>query len=212
MTEISAQVSLYSSDQEGLRSTFNEVLRIFQSREVKVIPGSMSLVAVGSEELVITAVQSAFRHVSGQERVVMVVTFSNSRSILEKTRDDIVTFKAIGYVQNAFPEPDLPEKISDGESRIILNPELLEGLQGIEPGNQIVVLFYFHQSEGYDLLQHPRGDRTRPVRGVFSLRSPRRPNPIGMTVVDLIDIEGNVLRVRGLDAINGTPILDLKLV
>jgi tRNA-Thr(GGU) m(6)t(6)A37 methyltransferase TsaA len=60
------------------------------------------------------------------------------------------------------------------------------------------------------LLQHPRGDRNRPRRGVFALRSPRRPNPIGITVVDLIDVQGNVLRVQGLDAINGTPVLDIK--
>jgi tRNA (Thr-GGU) A37 N-methylase len=71
--------------------------------------------------------------------------------------------------------------------------------------------FYFHRSAGYELSQHPRGDRTRPKRGVFTLRSPRRPNPIGVTVVDLLGVEGNVLRVRGLDACNGTPILDLKL-
>ncbi|MBN2390399.1 MAG: SAM-dependent methyltransferase, partial [Anaerolineae bacterium] len=55
-----------------------------------------------------------------------------------------------------------------------------------------------------------QGDRNRPRRGVFALRSPRRPNPIGVTVVDLVAIQGNVLRVLGLDAINGTPLLDLK--
>ena len=74
-----------------------------------------------------------------------------------------------------------------------------------------MVLFYFHRSTGYELSQHPCGDRTRPKRGVFTLRSPHRPNPIGVTVVELLAINGNVLRVRGLDACNGTPILDLKL-
>jgi formylmethanofuran dehydrogenase subunit E len=73
-----------------------------------------------------------------------------------------------------------------------------------------MVVFYFHRSRGFDLLQHPRGDKSRPRRGVFSLRSPRRPNPIGVTVVDLVAIDGNVLHVQGLDAINGTPVLDLK--
>ena len=80
----------------------------------------------------------------------------------------------------------------------------------MEPGQQVMVLFYFHRSDGYDLLQHPRGDRSRPTRGVFTLRSPRRPNPIGVTIVDIVAVEGNVLRVRGLDALNGTPVLDLK--
>ena len=75
-----------------------------------------------------------------------------------------------------------------------------------------MVVFHFHRSRGYELLQHPRGDPSRPRRGVFALRSPRRPNPIGLTVVDLLAIEGNVLRVRGLDAFAGTPVLDLKPV
>jgi tRNA-Thr(GGU) m(6)t(6)A37 methyltransferase TsaA len=73
-----------------------------------------------------------------------------------------------------------------------------------------MVVFYFHRSQGFDLLQHPQGDRSRPRRGVFALRSPRRPNPVGVTVVDLVAVAENVLRVRGLDAINGTPVLDLK--
>ncbi len=96
------------------------------------------------------------------------------------------------------------------ESRIILDPGLVEGLTGVEPGQKLMVIFHFHRSPGYALLQHPRGDETRPRRGVFALRSPRRPNPIGVTMVDLVAIDGNVLRVRGLDALNGTPVLDLK--
>jgi len=121
-----------------------------------------------------------------------------------------VTFYPIGYVENEFDEPTAPEDIRSVESRIILDPYLVEGLSGIEACQQIMVIFYFHRSEGYNLLQHPRGDQSRPECGVFSLRSPNRPNPIGVTNVDLIGIEGNVLRVRGLDAIDGTPVLDLK--
>jgi tRNA (adenine37-N6)-methyltransferase len=118
---------------------------------------------------------------------------------------------SIGYVENAFDNLEAPDLIRSAESRIILQPSLVEGLKGFEPGQQIMVIYYFHRSpEGFDLLQHPRGDRSQPARGVFALRSPRRPNPIGVTVVDLISIEGNVLRVLGLDAINGTLVLDLK--
>ena len=80
------------------------------------------------------------------------------------------------------------------------------------PGQKIAVIFYLHRSQGFDLLQHPQGDGRRPRRGVFALRSPLRPNPIGLTVVDLVAVEGNVVRVQGLDAINGTPVLDLKPV
>jgi tRNA-Thr(GGU) m(6)t(6)A37 methyltransferase TsaA len=100
----------------------------------------------------------------------------------------------------------------DIESRIVLDPALSEGLQGLESGQHVMVLFHFHHSEGYDLLQHPRGDTSRPKRGVFALHTPRRPNRIGVTTVDLMAVEGNVLRVRGLDAIHGTPVLDIKLV
>ena len=124
--------------------------------------------------------------------------------------EETITYKAIGPVENAFDEPAAPDQIKAVESRIVLDPRLVEGLQGLEAGQQLMVIFHFHRSQGYELRQHPRGDRSRPRRGVFALRSPNRPNPIGVTTVDLVALEGNVLRVRGLDAINGTPVLDLK--
>lgn len=124
--------------------------------------------------------------------------------------DPSITFQPIGHVENEFDEPIPPDEMRQADSRIILNPEVTLGLTGLEPGQQIVVVFHFHLIEGYDLLQHRRGDPAQPKRGVFALRSPRRPNPIGITTVDLLAIQGNVLRVHGLDAINGTPVLDLK--
>lgn len=124
---------------------------------------------------------------------------------------ETIVYKPIGHVENVFDEPDRPEKIRAVESRIVLDPELVEGLYGLEPGQRVMVVFHFHRSQGFDLFQHPCGDKNRPQRGVFALRSPRRPAPIGVSVVDLVAIEGNLLRVRGLDAINGTPVLDLKL-
>jgi len=121
-----------------------------------------------------------------------------------------IVYRAIGHVENDFDAPTAADRLRSADSRIVLDPTLTEGLQGLEPGQQVMVLFHFHLSQGFDLLQHPRGDKSRPRRGVFGLRSPRRPNPIGVTVVELVAVEGNVLRVRGLDAINGTPVLDLK--
>lgn len=121
-----------------------------------------------------------------------------------------IAFQAIGHVENRFHEPAPAPEIRASESRIVLDPSLTDGLRGLESGQQILVIFCFHRSQGFDLLQYPRGDSSRPRRGVFSLRSPRRPNPVGVTVVDLVAVEENVLRVRGLDAINGTPVLDLK--
>lgn len=119
-------------------------------------------------------------------------------------------FRAIGYVENEYREPTEPDTLRASRSRIVLVPDLMEGLTGLVPGMTLLVVFVFHRAEGYDLLQHPRGDRSRPKRGVFALRSPNRPNPIGVTEVELLTIEGNILTVRGLDAIHGTPVLDLK--
>ncbi|MBN1149303.1 MAG: tRNA (N6-threonylcarbamoyladenosine(37)-N6)-methyltransferase TrmO [Anaerolineales bacterium] len=121
-----------------------------------------------------------------------------------------ITYRAIGYVENDYPWPATADEIRAHESRIILDPALVDGLQGLEVGQQVMVIFYFHLSENFELRQHPRGDQSRPRRGVFSLRSPRRPNPIGVTIVELVAIQDNVLRVRELDAVDGTPVLDLK--
>jgi tRNA-Thr(GGU) m(6)t(6)A37 methyltransferase TsaA len=97
-------------------------------------------------------------------------------------------------------------------SRIVLNPDMAPGLDGLERETRLLVVFRFHLAEDYELHQHPRGDRSRPRRGVFALRSPRRPNSIGVTEVDLLEIRGNEILVRGLDAVDGTPVLDLKPV
>jgi tRNA-Thr(GGU) m(6)t(6)A37 methyltransferase TsaA len=123
-----------------------------------------------------------------------------------------ITFNPIGYVENDFNAPARPETMAAAESRVVLGPELVEGLRGLKAGQRVMVVFHFHLVRSYALLQHPRGDRSRPRRGVFALHTPYRPNPIGVTVVDLLWVEGNVLGVRGLDALNGTPILDIKLV
>jgi tRNA-Thr(GGU) m(6)t(6)A37 methyltransferase TsaA len=119
-------------------------------------------------------------------------------------------FRAIGHVENRFLEPTIPDALNASPSRIVLAPDLLEGLIGLEPGAALLVVFVFHRARDYDLLQHPRGDCTRPKRGVFALRSPNRPNPIGISRVELLSIEENVLTVRDLDALDGTPVLDLK--
>jgi tRNA-Thr(GGU) m(6)t(6)A37 methyltransferase TsaA len=123
-----------------------------------------------------------------------------------------VTFIPIGYVENDFDAPATPETIASAESRIVVAPEFVEGLTGLEAGQKAMIVFHFHLVQSYALLQHPRGDRSRPRRGVFALHTPYRPNPIGVTVVDLLAVEGNVLQARGLDALNGTPVLDIKLV
>jgi len=120
------------------------------------------------------------------------------------------TFRPIGFIKNGFPLGTPRDTLVAAESRISLNPEFVPGLSGLESQPRVLVVFFFHQSQDWDLKQHPRGDETRPKRGVFALRSPRRPNGVGVTEVELLGIQENVLTVRGLDAVDGTPVLDLK--
>lgn len=209
MTGITAQVSLYPLHQASLSPAIEESLRIFRKHGLEVEPGAMSTIITGNDEAVFAALQEAFHYVAEQEQVVMIVTFSNACPVPSQPKESMA-YEAIGHVENEVDEPTAPDKIRSAESRIILDPALTGGLAGLEPDPQVMVIFYFHRSQGYNLTQHPRGDLSRSKRGVFALRSPRRPNPIGVTVVDLVAIEGNVLRVRGLDAINGTPVLDIK--
>ena len=124
------------------------------------------------------------------------------------------TIEPIGYVENTCNDLIEPGLIRVLESRIRLKPEWVDGLCGLEEYQQIMVVFYFHRLAGeeIELIQHKRGKADQPLRGVFALHSPRRPNAIGVTEVDLLKIEGGVLTVTGLDAINGTPVLDIKSV
>lgn len=97
---------------------------------------------------------------------------------------------------------------SDQTCAIEVFEEYAEGLRDIEGFSHLIVLYWFHKSEGYSLLVRTPWDAT--PHGVFATRSPRRPNPLGLSVVGLMGREGNVLKVRGLDAIDGTPVLDMK--
>jgi tRNA-Thr(GGU) m(6)t(6)A37 methyltransferase TsaA len=123
-----------------------------------------------------------------------------------------ITLHPIGHVERDEGDAELSgEELRARPIRIVLDPALADGLMGLGPGSDVVVLFYFHQSTGYKLQLHPRGDPSRPLRGVFATCSPRRPNPIGMTTVRVRRIEGHVLEVVGLDALDGSPVLDIKV-
>ena len=101
--------------------------------------------------------------------------------------------------------------VSDVEGKLVIDPRYAGGLADITAGQRIVVLFCFHKSPAFSpgLLKQTPPHRNRP-KGVFSICSPRRPNPIGLSVVEVLSIEGATLCVRGLDMIDGTPILDIK--
>jgi tRNA-Thr(GGU) m(6)t(6)A37 methyltransferase TsaA len=100
------------------------------------------------------------------------------------------------------------------DSEIHLNPEYAPGLQGLEGFSHVLVVFFLDRAQGFDLrkqlLRRPRGMEDLQELGVFAQRTKFRPNPIGVTAVRLLGIEGNIVRVRGLDALDGTPVLDIK--
>jgi len=97
--------------------------------------------------------------------------------------------------------------------KVVVYPEYAEGLEGIEELEYINVLYWMHnltEDNRRRLKVHPRADPDRPLTGVFALRSPMRPNPIGLTRVRLVKKEGNTLLVEGLDALDGSPVIDIK--
>ena len=99
---------------------------------------------------------------------------------------------------------------SDIEAVLEMRPELEPAWRDITPGGLIWVLTWLHQAERGLLRLHPRGDHSRPVKGVFSLRSPARPNPIGLTLVEVLGVRENRIEVKGLEVLDGTPVLDIK--
>lgn len=120
--------------------------------------------------------------------------------------------RPIGYVRSPHESTaQVPKGLGakhEAEGTLEIRPGLEPGLTDIEGFSHLIVLWVFDRSDGFELLGTPPSD-TRP-HGVFATRSPRRPNPIGLTVVELLNREGRVLRVRGLDMLDGTPILDIK--
>jgi len=124
----------------------------------------------------------------------------------------VISLTPIGHVERNVGDDELShDELRARPARILLDPTLADGLMGLEPGSHIVVLYYLHRSSGYELHIHPQGDPDRPLRGVFATRSPCRPNPIGVTTVRVQHIAGNVLEVIGLDALAGSPVLDIKI-
>lgn len=122
-----------------------------------------------------------------------------------------IVFEPIGIVHSPIKSTkDAPRffTISDVKGTIEIYPEFAQGLTYIEREQRIVVIFHFHLSEGFDLLQ--RKCTSGELKGVFTLCSPRRPNPIGMSVLELERIEDNILYVSGLDMADETPVLDIK--
>jgi len=120
--------------------------------------------------------------------------------------------RPIGFVKSPVTE-QTDENWGEVVSEIVLDEIYARGLQGLTQFSHVLVVFFMHQAKfnpASDLVRRPQGRADMPELGIFAQRAKHRPNPIGITAVPLINIDGNVLKIKGLDAIDGTPVLDVK--
>ncbi len=118
----------------------------------------------------------------------------------------------IGVIHTPFNNlegmPIQPSGAADVIGSIVIDKAYEEGLQDLEGFSHIILLYHFHRSKGYDLMVKPFLDDQK--RGLFSTRAPRRPNPIGLSIVRLVKREENLLMIQGIDVLNNTPLIDIK--
>ena len=122
-----------------------------------------------------------------------------------------IMLKPIGFVKTKAIGKEVRDKRNISE--IVFHQNLKEALDGLSEFSHLFVIFWMHEiskEERKTRKVHPRGREDTPLLGVFATRTPYRPNPIGLTLVELVEVKGNLITVRGLDAFDGTPILDIK--
>jgi tRNA-Thr(GGU) m(6)t(6)A37 methyltransferase TsaA len=125
------------------------------------------------------------------------------------------SLQPIGFIHSPLKRrEDAPKQGSEGvpEAWLEVTPAFAEGLDSLAVGDEIIVITWLHQAQRDILKLHPRGDRTRPLAGVFATRSPDRPNPLGLHRVTVLEIAGNRVKLGPLEAIDGTPVVDIKPV
>ncbi|WP_346534052.1 tRNA (N6-threonylcarbamoyladenosine(37)-N6)-methyltransferase TrmO [Micromonospora sp. DPT] len=123
--------------------------------------------------------------------------------------------RPVGRVESPLTEAELaPKQGGEGapEAWLVFSPAVGAGLRDLRPGAEVLVLTWLDRARRDVLTVHPRGDRSRPETGVFNTRSPHRPNPIGLHRVRVLAVEGLRVRVADLEALDGTPVLDVKPV
>lgn len=124
-----------------------------------------------------------------------------------------ISLRPVGVIRSPLKNlDDAPKQGREGgiEGVLMVDERYRDALQGLKPGQKAVILYWMHLADRNRHKVHPRGDSARPLKGVFATRSPDRPNPIALEVVEVIEIDGTNIRVRGLDALDGTPLLDIK--
>ena len=128
---------------------------------------------------------------------------------------NILELKPVGRVESRLTDKaDAPKQGHEGapDAWLVFERDVLAALEGIRPGDRLIVLTWLDRAQRDVLRVHPRDDTANPKQGVFNTRSPDRPNPIGLHEVEVIAIEGERVHVRPLEALDGTPIVDVKPV
>ena len=131
------------------------------------------------------------------------------------SREGPFVLHPIGRVESALTERhQAPRQGDEGapDAWLVFGPEVTEGLRDLRPGDEVIVLTWLDRADRDVLVTRPRDDPARPLTGVFSTRSPDRPNPVGLHRVQIVSAEGTRFLVRSLEALDGTPIVDVKPV
>lgn len=127
-------------------------------------------------------------------------------------REHLIEYRPIGVIHSPFKDvrgvPIQPRAASGVKGTVEVFPRYADGLKDLDGFSHIILIYHFHLVEGYSLLVKPYMDQVE--RGVFATRAPARPNPIGISVVRLVKIDENRVYVKGLDVVDGTPLLDIK--
>jgi tRNA-Thr(GGU) m(6)t(6)A37 methyltransferase TsaA len=129
--------------------------------------------------------------------------------------DGQIVVRPIGVVESPLVDLDqAPLQGDEGapDAWLVLDGEVADGLRGLEVGSELLVITWLDRARRDVLVVHPRGDRSRPQAGVFTTRSPDRPNPVGLHRVSVLRVDGTRVQVSNLEAVDGTPVVDLKPV
>ena len=124
-------------------------------------------------------------------------------------KNGVIKIAPLGYANNSVKKPMLPGW-KNVISQIIINKKYAKGLDGLEDYSHIIIIYWMNKEKECHLKHHPQGRSDVPFVGIFACRCPQRPNRIAISTVELISLEGNRLKVKGLDIVNGTPIIDIK--
>lgn len=134
---------------------------------------------------------------------------------MKKNRAKDFSITPIGFIRSEIKKTeDAPLFYNEGapDAFIDLLPEYSDGLDGMKAGDEIIIITWLHQAKRDVLKVHPRGDKSNPLTGVFLTRSPDRPNPLGLHRAKVLEIDKNTLHIDAIEAIDGTPVIDIKRV